>query len=75
MAAAVDEEGRRARDAALVGAGDVLADPCCEVATPELVDQALRVEPELVRVGGDVRRPQLALVGEQQCRASPRSVP
>ena len=35
------------------------------LAAAQLVDEALRVEPELARVVGEVGGPQLALVGEQ----------
>ena len=52
MAAAVDEERRRSRDAALVGARDVLGHARRVLAAAQLVHEALDVEAELLARSG-----------------------
>ena len=52
VAAAVDEEGRRAGHRALVGARDVLADPRGVLSPAQLVGEAVDVEIELAGVAG-----------------------
>ena len=66
MTTAVDEEGWRARDAAEVGAVDVLGDPRRAGALAESVGEPLDVEPELLGVANEILRLQLVLVGEEQ---------
>ena len=65
VAAAVDEEGGRAGDAALVGARDVLADTRLVLAPAQLVGEAVDVEAELLGVAGEVGWGQRVLVAEQ----------
>src|SRR5450755_2055275 len=61
----VDEEGRRARDSALVGARDVLTDSSRVLAPAQFVGEAVGVEVELLGVAGEVPGRKLALVAEQ----------
>ncbi len=65
MAAAVDEERRRAGDAALVGADDVLADARRVHPAAQILGDAVGVEPELLGVAPHVARAQLALMVEE----------
>ena len=65
MAPAVDEERRGAGHSALVGAGDVFADPLGVFAPAQLVPEAVDVEAELGGVAREIARRQLALVSEQ----------
>ena len=66
MTAAVDEERRRARDAAEVGAVDVLRDPGSAGALAERVGELLDVEPELLGVADEILPLELVLVREEQ---------
>ena len=66
MAATVDEERRRARDAAEVGAVDVLGDPGSAGALAESVRELLDVEPELLGIADEILPLQRVLVGEEQ---------
>ena len=75
VAAAVDEEGRRAGDAALVGAGDVFADPRRVLAAVQLVAASARRRAR-ARVAYCSRSSSAARPGGRAaCRASPRSGP
>ena len=66
VAAAVDEEGRRPRDAALVGARDVAATRGAYSRRRTSSQKPLDVEAELLGVAAHVHRQQLVLVGDQQ---------
>src|SRR4051795_8201630 len=66
VAAAVDEEARRAGHPALVGAPHVLADARRVLARAHVVYKALDVEAELLRVVAQVPPRQLVLVREQE---------
>src|SRR5436189_6204560 len=66
VAPAVDEERRRAGDAAEVGAVDVVGDLRGADARTKVVCELLDVEPELLRVPDQVIRLQGVLVPEQQ---------
>ncbi len=63
VATAVDEEGRGAGDAALVGAADVLVDARDVAARAHLIHEALDVQAEIARVLLEVAERKLALVG------------
>ncbi len=66
MALPVDEEGRRARNAADVGAVDVLGDLGRALVFAEVVRESLDVEPQPLRVFHQVARLERILVVEQQ---------
>ena len=57
MAAAVDEERRRARDVAEVGGVDVLGDAAGSGVLAQVVGEPVGVEPELARVADQVAAP------------------
>src|SRR5580700_7824147 len=65
VAPAVDEKRRGARHAALVGAGDVLADPLGVRARAQLVPEAIDVEAKVGGVPHEVPWRQLTLMGEE----------
>src|SRR5271165_3652969 len=54
MAAAVDEERRRARDAARVGRGDILGHPRRVHPPANLLDRPLGIEADLLAVAAEV---------------------
>ena len=66
MPAAVDEERRRARDAAGVGAGDVFGDAGRVLVTADLIPESVEVEAEVVGDPADALRRERALIGEQR---------
>ncbi|GAA3712669.1 hypothetical protein GCM10023082_08040 [Streptomyces tremellae] len=66
VAAAVDEEGGRAGDAAEVGGLDVLRDACGARVAPHVAVEALQVEAEPLGVPAQVGDAQPALVVEEQ---------
>ena len=66
MAAAVDEEGRRAGDAAQVGAVDVLGDAGSTGVVVQVVGEPFDVESELLGVADEVAEGEGVLVVEQQ---------
>src|SRR5262249_17012695 len=62
VAAPVDEEGRRAGDAAEVGAVDVVGDPRRADAVAQIRGEAVDVEPDLLGVVHEIAHPEGVLV-------------
>src|ERR1700727_1521950 len=65
VAPAVDEERGRSRNAALIRARDVLAEPRLIDASPEIFADAIAVEAELIGIVAQMARLELSLVAEQ----------
>src|SRR5437879_12475605 len=66
MAAAVDEERRRARDAARVRARNVFGHARCVLVASQLLPEALDVETQLLSEAPELLRGQFLLVGEKR---------